>query len=453
MVPASYSLPGMRILPLLALMAAAWSAQCRATTADYQVEVNAERPRLAMVSATIEPGERGLCMTRDAADTGLTHGWATFVHDLHVADAHGSALAANYDGAGCWRVAAKGPVTAHYAMLLQHDRFPNEPGDDELAYAGDWGQFWTGRALFLEGAPASDVRVTFRLPQDWQVTAPWPAASAPGEYRPADVDALLENGFMLGRQVVRRIADAGAHVQIGLAGKGPEARADEVAGIVRSSLAAFTDLHRAPPDGELVVFLGQGRLLGGGVIGQTISMLVENELPDEMLPTLAYIVTHEVFHLWNARLEYDDERDFYWFTEGFAEYYTFRQMLAAGLWDEATQRSQFAERAELYRSKSGSLSLRAAGQHKLENYDLVYSGGLMAAAALDGLIRKQSRGRHRLDDLLPLLMQQHRRGSGKALTMDALIARIREATGVDAGPFIRHCVIGNETITPPIRLP
>jgi predicted metalloprotease with PDZ domain len=429
---------------------ALWHDAGRAAAADYVVEVDADRPRVAAVTARLQPAEAGLCMLRAARDTGLTHGWATFVHDLRVTSANGQPLEARYDGAGCWRVHAGGPVTAHYAVLLQHDRFPNEPGDDELAYAGDWGQFWTGRALFLEGAPADAVHVTFELPDRWHVTAPWRAAESPTSFHPADLDALLDNGFMLGQHETHVLQGVGAHVQVGLAGDGPKARAEEVVALLRSALGAFAELYQAPPTGELAVFLGQGRLLGGGVVGNTISMLVEGPVPDALLPTLDYVVTHEVFHLWNADLEYADEASFYWFIEGSAEYYTFRQMRASGVWDEATLRSQLEERDALYRKALGELSLAEAGRQKLHHYDLIYSGGLMATAALDALIQAESAGRHRLDDVLPVLLQKHRRGAGASLTLETLIAQIREVTEVDAAAYFHRYITGHGPL-PPVR--
>ncbi len=428
---------------------AACGAPWLARAAVYDVEIDAARPRVASVTARLEPGERGLCMTRSAADTGLTHGWATFVHALAVAGPDGEPLAATYDGDGCWRVAQTGTVTARYAVLLQHDRFPNEPGDDELAYAGDWGQFWTGRALFLEGAPTDAVEVRFHLPAGWQATAPWPNATEPQSFRPANLAALLDSGFMLGLHRALQLEGTGAHIQLGLAGDGPMARADAITQILRSAIDAFSTLHESPPRGELAVFLAQGRLLGGGVMGHTISMLVEDELPDALLPMLAYLVTHEVFHLWNVQLDYTDAADFYWFTEGFAEYYSFLQLRAAGYWDDATLREQMQERDTQYRQAAGALSLQEAGQDKLDHYDLVYSGGLLAASALDALIRRKSDDRHRLSDVLPYLMQRYRRGTGEKLSIDKLVAAIRAATGVDVRAFFSRHIAGREPLPPP----
>jgi hypothetical protein len=146
----------MKISGLLILLTTGLFTGPAVADTHYSVKIDAEMARRAHVTAQVVPGDRGLCFTRAAHDTGLTHGWATFVHDLSVKDSNGHPLTVDYDGDGCWRVAPTDePITAEYTMLLNHDRFPNDPGDDELAYAGDWGQFWTGRALFMEGASAA----------------------------------------------------------------------------------------------------------------------------------------------------------------------------------------------------------------------------------------------------------------------------------------------------------
>ena len=315
-------------------------------SAEYMVEIDLEHPRRALVTARLTSREYNLCLNRSAADTGLTHGWATFVHEFVAEDLNGEPVNFAYDGGGCWIVGPEGPVTVRYTMLLQHDRFPNMPGDDELAYAGDWGQFWTGRALFMEGVPAENISVTFSLPQDWVVTAPWPQAEdgAPFTFAPPDTDALLDSGFMLGTHESRTFNQGEATIHIGLAGAGPAARGDLIEQTLRDALASFTDLHEGAPTGDLAVFLGRGRVLGGGVMGRTISMLVIDEMPDSVMPILSYIVIHEVFHLWNANLNYVDQSQMYWFTEGFAEYFSHLHMHEKGLLDSETLRGMFEER-------------------------------------------------------------------------------------------------------------
>ena len=418
-----------------------------AQPATFTVTIKKDDQRYAEVVASLPVGPNGLCMNRDAGDTGLTHGWATFVHKLNVTSADNMQIDAVYDGDGCWQLSASGPVTASYTVLLQHDRFPNEPGDDELAYRNDVAQFWMGRALFLEGVEPESIRVEFDMPEGWKVTAPWPViAGTDNSFAPASMTRMVENGFMLGRHMIKSFAVGDAQVYLGLAGDGPAEREAEVSTTLSSALEGFSNLFKAAPSGEFAVFLGQGRLLGGGVVGQTISMLVTDRVPDELLPMLAYIVIHEVFHLWNADMDYDNAADFYWFTEGGAEYYTFRELYRQGVYDEDTFLAQINERAELYEKASGNLSMVEAGKTKMEQYDLVYSGGLFAIAALDMRIAKQTDGKHRLDSVLPILFERVRKGGDEALTFDGFIGAIQEQTGVDTRDLFDTYIIGDNTL-------
>ena len=85
-----------------------------------------------------------------------------------------------------------------------------------------------------------------------------------------------------------------ALVYLGLAGDGPAEREAEVSSTLSGALEGFSNLFNAAPSGEFAVFLGQGRLLGGGVVGQTISMLVTDRRPDEMPPMQRIFETHRV---------------------------------------------------------------------------------------------------------------------------------------------------------------
>ena len=119
------------------------------------------------VIAQVTPDKGVLRLSRYGDDSGLYHQWATFVLDIKAEGADGAPLALHYEPHGEWRVAGwrRGEVTVTYSVLLQHDRFPNDPGDNELAVAKPYGVMWTGRALFLEGAPSENIDVNFITPE------------------------------------------------------------------------------------------------------------------------------------------------------------------------------------------------------------------------------------------------------------------------------------------------
>ena len=168
---------------------------------------------------------------------------------------------------------------------------------------------------------------------------------------------------------------------------------------------------------------------------------------------LAYITTHEMFHLWNANFNVADRTSveaLYWFSEGAAEYYTWRNFVGGGLADEDAFRAELAKRHEAYMAardaEKGALSMSAAGATKLARYDLIYSGGMLAVAALDSHIRSASNGEKSLDDALRLLQARYTQGSAASFAASDLPELITEATGVDVAEIFTRYIIGTEAL-------
>lgn len=416
------------------------------TEAEYLVSISEDSFRLAHVEAHAAPSERGYCFLRAAADTALTHGWATFVRNLQVRDKGGNALMARYDGAGCWTVDSGQASAVSYDMILQHDRFPNDPGDDELAYAAKDVQFWTGRALFAEGAPSQSVVVSFDVPDDWNVTVPWQKEpGADWRFHLSSWDRLFDSALMAGKHWTKTIDASGVRLVLGMIGEGPVSRAQEIEALLRTALADFSKVHEAEPGGHLGVFVGQGRLLGGGVVGNAISMLVMDDIPDQAMPLMAHIVTHETFHLWNSRLNYADDQGFYWFSEGFAEYFTYLQALENGRLDVDSMIAMLSGRHERYLDAAGTVSLWDAGTDKQGNYDLIYDGGLFLALAMDQRIYATSQGQARLGDILAPVYKSYSSGQEHFGLVD-LRGVVKEKTGVDVGDLIERHVKNADTV-------
>lgn len=415
----------------------------------YEVTISPESPRAASVVAHLTPAGDEIRLDRDAADTGLYHGWATFVHRLTVEDAAGRPLAVEYVPGGRWRLAdaTEGPVTVRYEVLLQHDRFPSDPGYDELAYATREGVFWTGRALFVEGEPSAEVEVRFGLPEAWRVVAPWEPLEGGNRFRPRDTDALLDNGFVAGTQEVTTLGETSG-VQIALAGENTIAQKALVVGLVEGYLESFGELFGTRPDGRLLLVAADAELWGGGVVGSTISLVVGGAVDETTLPLLSFVVVHELFHAWNAAFAVEEEAlpALYWLSEGTATYYAYRAAWRRGELDDQTFLARLADDHRRYLDALADVSLAAAGSEKLQQYDLVYSGGVSASLALDLLLRSRSDGAYSLDDVLRALDAESRRPKARAVSKASLAAEIRAVTGVDVGVFLARHVEGVEPL-------
>jgi predicted metalloprotease with PDZ domain len=413
---------------------------------EYKVTIESSNQRLARVEATVTPTASGeLLLLRDAGDSGIEGGWARFLQGLEVRDAAGEPVSVETVGEGRYLVGgAGGPLGVRYSMRLEHDQVENLPGADELAWAGVDAVLWSGRALFVEGAPARNIAVSYALPEGWRATTPWQVIEPGRRFVVEDTDALLDSAFIVGKHFEAKLGEGDdAAVRIALAGPNAVSQKELIVETVERYLDVFGRLHGGPSEGRLLLVAADGAFWGGGVMGTTISMLLGGALDETTLPMLRFITVHEVFHLWNANFHYggpDEQESLYWMSEGTANYYTARSQLGAGDVSEEAVLGQLADEVRKYRAALGKLSMVAGGRTKLSNYDLIYSGGFMASLALDVAIRVRSEDRHSLDDVMRSLHS----GPGRRVDLDVATLGdvILSTTGVSVDDLLTCCIEG-----------
>jgi len=407
--------------------------------------------RVAEVQASLTPNQGIVGLFRNHEDVGLLNGWVTFLHDPHALDGDGKEVRLTFLTAGRFRVEGwvSGPVTLKYRVLLQHDRFPNDPGDDELAYARPYGVFWTGRALMMEGAPAADVEVRFDAPADWRITTPWVRADEGGRrFIAKTTDDLLDSAFMAGTHVERTLQVAGGEARLAL---GPPL-ADQEAVLLSTlerSLWAYERMFGAGMTGRLLVIAAEASFSGGGVMGRSISILIGPDRGDTTNQG-EYIIAHEAFHVWNSQWRKNEtDGELQWVGEGSAEYYANLIRVRAGLTNEHQFIAELGRRAGLYLTALRKASIAGGGSTKLtggeNSYNIVYSGGMMADLALDATIREKSRGRQSLDDAMRALHARYTGPGGEIATLNDLKTVLTQRYGV-ADDFIARYIIEREPL-------
>ena len=434
---------------LTTLLALISLATTPASADSYRVTIEPAEPRLAHVEAELTPASGGrLLLTRNASDSGIEGGWARFLERLEVRDSKGGEITVEEGAVGEYLVGESAtPLSVRYSMRLEHDRVENLPGADELAWARPEAVFWTGRALFLEGEPTTDIEVAFVLPAGWRATTPWEVLEPGRRYRTADVDALLDSGFIVGEHFEARLGGGDAPVRIALAGPGAVAASEAVVDTVQRYTERFAALFGGPAEGRLLLVAADGGFWGGGVMGTTISMMLGGALDASTLPMLRFVTVHEAFHLWNANFNYRGTQggeSLYWLSEGSASYYALRAQLGVGDLPAETALQQLADETTKYRAVRGDLDMVAAGPTKLEHYDLIYSGGFVATMALDLAIRTRSKDRHSLDDVMRSLHS----GTGRetALDVQSFTALVESTTGVSVVDLVDCCIEGTEEL-------
>ena len=399
---------------------------------DYVVTVDEANTRLARVVATLVPDGDAIAMN-DEGNQGLERGWATFVEDLRVTDDKGNELVAAPEKNSRWRLTGYpgGPVNISYTVRLKHDQVSLNFGDNGAAYANSFGVMWAGRALFIAARSTRDVTVRFDLPKEWHVTTPWePADKSAKVFAPRGTEDLVNSAFFAGTHTTFDLTVGSAAIRFALAGTNVMAMRDDLSEMTGKYLRYYDKTYGPAPASEMLLIASDSSYWGGEVMGRVISLSVASRPREGFNPltVMSHVIAHEVFHLWNSNIEIADENlwQFEWFNEGFgAEYASWLGGLRLGDIDEASFLRQLGETWSKYMAKrDGKITLVAAGKDKATNEDLIYSGGLIAAATLDFRIRSESDGKRSLDDLWPYMLKTFPRGSG-SLSLDKLAGAVR----------------------------
>lgn len=426
----------------------------------YKVNFSTERGdddgalRRAEVEAVLTPDRNRIKMTRAAEDTGLYQGWAGFLTHIEATDAKGEPIALIPETPGIWRLGrrVRGEITVNYTMNLQHDRFANEPGDDELAYARPYGVMWTTRALLIEGAAATDIIVRFDLPEDWKVSTPWKRQGEDGwVFIANDNDDLLDGAFMAGMHE-EIIVDLGAAKALIALGPPVSELGDLFQPLIQGFFGAYTGLFGDALKDNFLLIGGDASFLGGGVMGRTISLSLNEDAKGGAAQFIAtYIIAHEGFHLWNSRWGGQNKNfgELEWMGEGFAEYYAFLTSRRLELLDDESFLGLIAERHDAYIAALASgdslVSAAATKNSKSSSYDLIYNGGLMAALAMDLEIREATGSDKSLDDVVRAIHEKFADGAG-VLSLASLRKTIRDETGVNVSDLFRRNIRGTQAI-------
>ena len=162
---------------------------------------------------------------------------------------------------------------------------------------------------------------------------------------------------------------------------------------------------------------------------------------------LVYLLNHELQHNWiGLTIKNDNEEEQYWFSEGFTDYYTLKNIAINRIFDldEKYFIRQFNSKLKnLYESPvvaSPNFEINYDNFWKDRHYsDLPYLRGAVFAFILDRQIQRDSMGRKSLDDV----MKQFHENSDTKLSHPYFVKTVNPYLKEDFEPFFnRHIVDG-----------
>lgn len=389
------------------------------------------------------------------------------VRDLAAFGPEGARLAVRKVGKGRWRVecgrAARGPFRVAYRVYAFELTVRTSHLDASHGYGN-------GATLFVhvDGRKEEPHRLRFRLPRGWRVSVALPRRG--GAYAAADYDELVDSPFECGTHRSLSFRVRGVPHTLALWGQGnedPERLVRDLARLVEGAAGFFGDL---PYERYLfLVHLAEGAR--GGLehrASQSCGLSPWKFRPEPAYREVLGLFAHELFHAWNVKRirprglgPFDYARETFlrdlWALEGLTSYYEHLLLVRAGLEEPRHAFEAWAKDVKAHRDTPGRLvqSVEDASfdawirfyrpdENSPNVSESYYRRGALVALALDLSIRRDSKGRRSLDDVLLALWR--RWGSkGKPYPDGAWEAEAAKAGGPAVHDFFDRYVRGVET--------
>ena len=439
------------------LFGGCWTPSYAAQTASqYTVNISEQDKRLVRVEARIIPKGNILGVCPEGANH-LPDKWATFIRNLTAKDDSGAVIQLQYLGEGAWQIPEPLPksITLNYDVLIKHDQGKWPFGAKEAAYVRDDGVFYTGASLFITMLELTNMTVRFNVPNGWKVTVPWQEVSGQeNTFRVSNAEELVWIGMLVGKHLERKTHVGNLEVTLAI-GQDLKPSADLFDQTVKTIVPAYINIYGGEPVfrgssiNKFVIFANRdpNDEGGGAVFVRTISMMLR-DLPtkQEAASTFSWshIIVHEMGHLWNGQSIREAGQES-WFNEGVTDYLSYLLEARAGLISRQELLKVFAQKYDEYLAVAGKLSIRRAGDHKGANYDLVYSGGLIAALALDVELRRNTKN---VNGLESLLRQMYREFGiqDKKYAMEDILNSVNRIAKINLQPFFKDYIEGTKII-------
>jgi predicted metalloprotease with PDZ domain len=379
-------------------------------------------------------------------DRGVSDLW-NFVKELNV----DGAQSVTEDGPAkrIVKSAAGAALTLHYRVVSAFDHDPREREIDPYKPVLCPGWFWIfGEALFvypdIAGASAQF---------HWNAPRGYPFASnlehALG--RPMAMNDLIQSVLVGGpdmRLFTRQIGDASLRVaMIGQYSFSDEDFVSWTSRIVEGE-REFWGGHEGPFLVTLAASAGVPHGTNASGDGRGDAFAIETT-PNIATRHLESLLAHEYFHTWNpARLggmaQGAQEPSSYWFSEGFTDFYKRRLLLRVGLYSLA----DFVANWNMALTEYAGSPFRLAPNSEIvtrpwdgnDMHDLPYLRGSIMAARWDRELRRKSRGRHGLDDVMLAMRADAARLGDKSPIAPDLFIEMAERFGLDVHADVENVI-------------
>lgn len=427
---------------------------------DYRVELSERAQHRVDVELTVTAahGRVELWMPVWTPGAYELRTWGRNVTPLDAHDDAGHALPLSRTSPSRFAVDAGAATTVHVRYRVYAAKLTDDGSHVDGAHA-----LLNGSSIFLavagQEAGAHDVHV--RLPDGWRAATaltPTQSTASATDWRAASYEALIDAPIECGRFVDASARAMERVFRVVVEGTRDQAVVNRLAGDVAKLAEAESAFVGAPPFRRYLVILHladePGHVAALEHAASTSILLPHTAFDDRGgYDEVLYVVAHELFHAWDARVLRPADLTPYdltkpqpsralWIIEGVSEYYAHRAMRRLHRWSRNEYLARVSEEAgHAVESARAGLSIEDAAQATWApsddaggDLDGYYARGHLVALALDAAIRAATSGKRTLDDVMRALLADAAKAGGTLpVDSDVLAAAVdRVAPGVGA---------------------
>ena len=459
-------------LPAVCLLVAAFSARNAAAEPPAAIVYNLRAPRPESQTIEVEAAfptdnqaEIEIMMPVWTPGYYRVEDYAGRVESLTARNPDGNPLEVAQPRPNRRHIRTAGAKTVHvaYRLSCKQRSVTTNWVDPALCVLNGAATFFT-----LAGSPPRPHEIHFELPASWKRAATsLPAApdGLPNHFRAADYDEIVDAPIVAGDPVVHEFNVAGcrhALVDLGDLGTWDGARAArDIEQIVRATRDFWGELPF-----KNYLFLNVFRPGGGGLEHKNCTLLTASaarfENPGAYRGLLNFI-SHEYFHAFNVKrlrpvelgpFDYENppRTDGLWISEGLTSYHAELLVARAGLATLDDYLAELSATIDQLQNSPGRL-VQTLAQASLDVWNTSTSGvglrgsktavsyyikGAVAGFLLDAKIRRLTRGKKSLDDVMRLAYRRYSGAHGFTAAQFRAVAR--EVAGLDLDPWFHKVV-------------
>jgi predicted metalloprotease with PDZ domain len=309
-------------------------------------------------------------------------------------------------------------IDTTYAMLPEHEAAHATHGLEDAPHSLSRGLFLIGRAfvpaIHFDGTHGLDmpVDVTFHLPEHWTLVA---SHDLDGSTLHAEsVREAQDVVFEVGRLSLLEESVSETRLRV-VSGDYSERELAPLLDLGVRTLRLGQELLGPLPSGEILATFDRApEGLGGGRIGDAVSLTSDRPPEGTALSPSGRVLVHELMHLWIAA------SDAYWLHEGMTRYLELMLRIRV---DELSEPVALSELMRIYGRYRQSAGVRRIEDAMPSMGGWPYEAGAVLAFCADTELR------HQQTDLFPVLRDARRRvGRGRALDRASFMAALEQAS-------------------------